>query len=172
MLAAIVLALAAATALFAHEHPWWKNVYLPLLDIFTMGDPATDEAVARRVLQLIAGFVGLAVLPLVVAATMNATEAFRTASVSNAPADDLADHIVVVGLGKIGTRVLAQLCTTDHRVVAVERDPQARGVALARQLGVPLLFRTRTRASSTTHASGTAGRCSSSPTTTVRTLTS
>jgi Trk K+ transport system NAD-binding subunit len=140
VLAAIVLALAAATALFAHEHPWWKNVYLPLLDIFTMGDPATDEAVARRVLQLIAGFVGLAVLPLVVAATMNATEAFRTASVSNAPADDLADHIVVVGLGKIGTRVLAQLCTTDHRVVAVERDPHARGVALARQLGVPLLL--------------------------------
>ncbi|MFD0514410.1 NAD-binding protein [Streptomyces aureus] len=63
VLAAIVVALAVATALFAHEHPWWKNVYLPLLDIFTMGDPATDEAVARRVLQLVAGFVGLAVLP-------------------------------------------------------------------------------------------------------------
>lgn len=62
-LAAIVVVLAVATAVFAHEHPWWKNVYLPLLDIFTMGDPATDEAVARRVLQLVAGFVGLAVLP-------------------------------------------------------------------------------------------------------------
>ena len=139
-LAAIVLALTAATALFADEHPWWKNVYLPLLDIFTMGDPATGEVVARRVLQLIAGFVGLAVLPLVVAATMNATEAFRTASAGHPPADDLTDHIVVVGLGKIGTRVLAQLCTTDHEVVAVERDPHARGVALARELGVPLVL--------------------------------
>ncbi|MET7897531.1 NAD-binding protein [Streptomyces mirabilis] len=139
-LAAIVLALTAATALFADEHPWWKNVYLPLLDIFTMGDPATGEAVARRVLQLIAGFVGLAVLPLVVAATMNATEAFRTASAGHPPADDLTDHIVVVGLGKIGTRVLAQLCTTDHEVVVVERDPHARGVALARELGVPLVL--------------------------------
>ncbi|MFF8536965.1 NAD-binding protein [Streptomyces sp. NPDC015532] len=138
-LAAIVLALAAATALFAHEHPWWKNIYLPLLDIFTMGDPATEEVVARRILQLIAGFVGLAVLPLVVAATMNATDAFRTASASHPPEDDLSDHIVLVGLGKIGTRVLAQLRTTDHKVVAVERDPQARGVALARELGVPLL---------------------------------
>ncbi|WP_432166671.1 NAD-binding protein [Streptomyces sp. bgisy031] len=140
VLAAIIVALAVATALFAHEHPWWKNVYLPLLDIFTMGDPATDEAVARRVLQLVAGFVGLAVLPLVVAATMNATEAFRSASVGLAPSDDLTDHIVVVGLGKIGTRVLAQLHTTDHKVVAVERDPHARGVALARELGVPLVL--------------------------------
>ncbi|WP_406362592.1 NAD-binding protein [Streptomyces sp. NBC_00715] len=139
-LAAIVLALTAATALFADEHPWWKNAYLPLLDIFTMGDPATGEVVARRVLQLIAGFVGLAVLPLVVAATMNATEAFRTASAGHPPADDLTDHIVVVGLGKIGTRVLAQLCTTDHEVVAVERDPHARGVVLARELGVPLVL--------------------------------
>ncbi|MEU4096838.1 NAD-binding protein [Streptomyces sp. NPDC026673] len=140
VLAAVVLGLSAATALFADEHPWWKNVYLPLLDIFTMGDPATGDSVARRVLQLIAGFVGLAVLPLVVAATLNATEAFRRASVGHPPHDELAGHIVLVGLGKIGTRVLAQLHTTDHEVVAVERNPHARGVALARELGVPLLL--------------------------------
>ncbi|MFI9045469.1 NAD-binding protein [Streptomyces sp. NPDC053427] len=138
-LAAIVLALGTATAL-VEPGPLWKSFYLPMLDIFTMGDPATNESPARRVLQLIAGFVGLAVLPLVVAATMNATEAFRTASVGHPPAEDLTDHIVLVGLGKIGTRVLAQLRTTEHRVVAIERDPRARGVALARELGVPLLL--------------------------------
>ncbi|MFI0789907.1 NAD-binding protein [Streptomyces lydicus] len=138
-LAAIVLVLAGATAL-AEPGPLWKSVYLPLLDIFTMGDPATDESPARRVLQLIAGFVGLAVLPLVVAATMNATDAFRKASVGHPPAEDLSDHIVLVGLGKIGTRVLAQLRTTEHQVVVIERDPHARGVALARELGVPLLL--------------------------------
>lgn len=139
-LAAVVLALATATALFADEHPWWKNFYLPLLDIFTMGDPATEESVARRILQLLAGFVGLAVLPLVVAATMNATEAFRTASASHPPEDDVSGHIVLVGLGMVGTRVLARLRATDHQVVAIERDPHARGVALARQLGVPLIL--------------------------------
>ncbi|MGH4036164.1 NAD-binding protein [Actinomycetota bacterium Odt1-20B] len=139
-LAAIVVVLALCTWQFAHEHPWWKNVYLPLLDIFTMGDPATGDGAVRRWLQLIAGFVGLAVLPLVVAAAMNATEAFRTASVNHPPNADLDDHIVLVGLGKIGTRVLARLCTTDHKVVAVERDPHARGVALAREHGVPLIL--------------------------------
>jgi Trk K+ transport system NAD-binding subunit len=139
-LAAIVVALSTATALFADEHPWWKNVYLPLLDIFTMGDPATQESVARRVLQLIAGFVGLAVLPLAVAATMNATEAFRTASASHPPDDDVNGHIVLVGLGLVGTRVLARLRSTGHQVVAIERDPQARGISLARELGIPLVL--------------------------------
>ncbi|UXY26279.1 NAD-binding protein [Streptomyces sp. HUAS TT20] len=139
-LAAVVVALATATALFADEHPWWKNVYLPLLDIFTMGDPATEESVARRVLQLIAGFVGLAVLPLVVAATMNATEAFRTASASHPPDDDVNGHIVLVGLGMVGTRVLDRLRSTGHQVVAIERDPRARGISLARELGIPLVL--------------------------------
>ncbi|MFH8776238.1 NAD-binding protein [Streptomyces sp. NPDC017958] len=143
-LGAMVLALAVATALFADEHPWWKNLYLPMLDIFTMGDPATDEPVARRILQLVAGFVGLAVLPLVVAATLNATEAFRAASASHPPDEDTTGHIVLVGLGKIGTRVLARLRTTDHQVVVIERDPQARGVALARELGVPLILQDAT----------------------------
>ncbi|MFE5558287.1 NAD-binding protein [Streptomyces sp. NPDC056544] len=139
VLGAAVVLLAAATAV-VEDGPLWKSVYLPLLDIFTMGDPATEESTARQVLQLIAGFVGLAVLPLVVAAAMNATLAFRTASANHVPDTSLRDHIVLVGLGKIGTRVLAQLCTTDHKVVVIERDPQARGVALARELGVHLLL--------------------------------
>ncbi|MGW3139939.1 NAD-binding protein [Streptomyces sp. NPDC001139] len=139
-LSAVVVALSIATALFADEHPWWKNFYLPLLDIFTMGDPATEESPARRVLQLLAGFVGLAVLPLVVAATMNATEAFRTASASHPPDEDVNGHIVLVGLGMVGTRVLARLHGTGHQVVAIECDPHARGIALARELGVPLIL--------------------------------
>ncbi|MFJ7587485.1 NAD-binding protein [Streptomyces sp. NPDC097617] len=139
VLGVAVVLLASATAL-VEDGPLWKAIYLPLLDIFTMGDPATEESTGRQVLQLIAGFVGLAVLPLVVAAAMNATLAFRTASANHAPDPGLQGHIVLIGLGRIGTRVLAQLCTTDHDVVVIERDPQARGIALARELGVHLLL--------------------------------
>lgn len=140
LLAAVVVMLSIATLLWVDAIPLWKAVYLPMLDIFTMGDPATDEQPARRVLQLIAGFVGLAVLPLVVAATLNASEAFRTASATHPPTEGLGDHIVLVGLGKIGTRVLGRLRTTHHKVVVIERDPHARGVSAARDLGVPLLL--------------------------------
>lgn len=140
VLAAVVALLSLATYAAVDGIPLWKAVYLPLLDIFTMGDPATGEPRARKFLQLIAGFTGIAILPLVVAATINATGAFRAASVNHLPADDLRDHIVLVGLGKVGTRVLVRLRSAHHRVVAVERDPQARGVAVARELGVPLIL--------------------------------
>ncbi|MFF3785678.1 NAD-binding protein [Streptomyces sp. NPDC001933] len=140
VLAAVVTLLSLATYCTVDDIPLWKAVYLPLLDIFTMGDPATDESRARKVLQLIAGFTGLAILPLVVAATLNATGAFRTASISHPPTDDFSDHIVLVGLGKVGTRVLVRLRSTQHRIVVVERDPGARGVAVARELGVPLIL--------------------------------
>ncbi|MCX5401977.1 NAD-binding protein [Streptomyces sp. NBC_00102] len=140
LLAAVVALLSLATWATVDGIPLWKAVYLPLLDIFTMGDPATGEPRARKFLQLIAGFTGIAILPLVVAATINATGAFRAASISHPPADDVSDHIVLVGLGKVGTRVLVRLRSAHHRVVAVERDPQARGVAVARELGVPLIL--------------------------------
>ncbi|MGW0857660.1 NAD-binding protein [Streptomyces sp. NPDC002690] len=140
VLTAVVALLSIATYATVDGIPLWKAVYLPLLDIFTMGDPATGEPRARKFLQLIAGFTGIAILPLVVAATINATGAFRAASISHPPTDDLSDHIVLVGLGKVGTRVLVRLRSAHHRVVAVERDPQARGVAVARELGVPLIL--------------------------------
>ncbi|MFB6833973.1 NAD-binding protein [Streptomyces hydrogenans] len=71
---------------------------------------------------------------------MNTTEAFRTGSANHPPAPEIVDHTVLVGLGKIGTRVLARLRTTDHKVVVIERDPAARGVAHTRELGIPLLI--------------------------------
>ncbi|MER5730384.1 hypothetical protein ABT084_18970 [Streptomyces sp. NPDC002138] len=61
VLGAAVVLLATATAV-VEDGPLWKSVYLPLLDIFTMGDPATEESTARQALQLIAGSIGLAVL--------------------------------------------------------------------------------------------------------------
>ena len=48
--------------------------------------------------------------------------------------------MVLLGLGKVGTRVLARLREMDIPVVCVEADPEARGIALARRLRVPTVF--------------------------------
>ncbi|MEV4191593.1 potassium channel family protein, partial [Streptomyces toxytricini] len=42
--------------------------------------------------------------------------------------------------GRIGTRVLARLRELDVPVVCVEEDPDARGIPLARSLGVPVVL--------------------------------
>lgn len=66
--------------------------------------------------------------------------AFRVASSSLRPSRELSDHVVLVGLGKVGTRVLGELNSRAVPVVCVERDPQARGVVLANSLNVPTLI--------------------------------
>ncbi|WP_193475566.1 potassium channel family protein, partial [Streptomyces griseomycini] len=49
-------------------------------------------------------------------------------------------HVVLLGLGKIGTRVLTRLRELHIPVVCVEADPEARGMATARRLRVPVVL--------------------------------
>jgi Trk K+ transport system NAD-binding subunit len=113
--------------------------HLTLLDVFTMGDPAIDAPAAREVMQLVAGFAGVAFLPVLLAAVLDAMGAFRVASTNVRPPTGLSDHVVLIGLGKVGMRVLRELHGRKVDVVCVDRDPQARGMALARSLKVPTL---------------------------------
>ncbi|MET8677567.1 NAD(P)-binding protein [Streptomyces sp. NPDC004647] len=50
-----------------------------------------------------------------------------------------ADHVIVVGLGQVGLRLCTQLQALGIGVVAVERDPAAPKLRLARALGVPVV---------------------------------
>ncbi|MFE7132487.1 NAD-binding protein [Streptomyces sp. NPDC057638] len=136
---AAVAGLAVAAWVTTDTHPL-NAVHLTLLDLFAIGDPAVDESTDRQLLQLLAGFVGLLLLPLLVAGLLEALGAFRTATALRRPPRGLSGHVVLLGLGKIGTRVLGRLRELDIPVVCVESDPEARGVALARQLRVPVIL--------------------------------
>ncbi|MET9436658.1 NAD-binding protein [Streptomyces sp. NPDC006551] len=114
--------------------------YLTLLDLFSIGDPAVGEPLSRQILQLLSGLVGLALLPLLIAAGLEALGTFRGAGALRRPPRGLSGHVVLLGLGKIGTRVLSRLRELDIPVVCVEEDPDARGVPLARSLGVPVVL--------------------------------
>ncbi|MDT0307142.1 NAD-binding protein [Streptomyces sp. DSM 44917] len=137
--AAAVCALAVAL--------WWATgdqplhaAYLTLLDLFGIGDPAVGEPLSRQVLQLLSGLAGLALLPILVAAALEALGAFRGSAALRRPPRGLSGHVVLLGLGKIGTRVLARLRELGIPVVCVEEDVQARGVPLARRLRVPVVL--------------------------------
>ncbi|WEH40649.1 NAD-binding protein [Streptomyces sp. NBC_01218] len=116
-------------------------VYLTLLDLFGMGDPADDAAPsARKIIQLLSGVAGLLLLPLLIAAVLEAFGTLRTASSLRRPPRGLSGHVVLLGLGKIGTRVLVRLRELGIPVVVVEEDPNARGIPLARSLHVPTVI--------------------------------
>ncbi|HEY9367760.1 NAD-binding protein [Streptomyces sp.] len=134
--AAAVAGIAVATWLTTGDHPL-HAAYLTLLDIFAIGDPAHGEGTGRQILQILAGFTGLLLLPVLVAGLLEALGTFRSATSLRRPSRALSGHVVLLGLGKVGTRVLARLRTLGIPVVCVESDPEARGIALARRLRVP-----------------------------------
>lgn len=138
-IAAAVAALSVASSLVTGATPL-RAAYLTLLDVFAINDPALDQPPEQQVLQILAGFVGLLLLPVLVAAALEALGAFRTATALRRPPRGLSGHVVLLGLGKIGARVLARLRELEIPVVCVESDPTARGLALARSLHVPVVI--------------------------------
>lgn len=134
-----VVALAVALWLVTGIHPL-RAFYLTLLDLFAIDDPALGQSVGRQILQLLSGLAGLLLLPVLLAAVLEALGTFRTASSLRKPPRGLGGHVVLLGLGKIGTRVLTRLRELNIPVVCVESDPEARGLATARRLRVPVVL--------------------------------
>ncbi|MEU6810377.1 NAD-binding protein [Streptomyces sp. NPDC046831] len=134
-----VFALAVALSLVTGVHPL-SALYLTLLDLFAIDDPALGASTGRQVLQLLSGLVGLLLLPVLLAAVLEALGTFRSASALRKPPRGLGGHVVLLGLGKIGTRVLTRLRELHIPVVCVESDPEARGLATARRLRVPVVL--------------------------------
>ncbi|MFD7626737.1 potassium channel family protein [Streptomyces sp. NPDC059851] len=137
--AVAVTALGLASWLTTGDSPF-HAAYVTLLDIFAFNDPAVREPPVRQLLQVLGGFVGMLLLPVLVAAALEALGAFRTAAGLRRPPGNLSGHVVLVGLGKIGTRVLARLRELGVPVVCLESDYSARGLPLARRLHVPVVM--------------------------------
>ncbi len=60
----------------------------------------------------------------------------------------MSDHVILVGLGGVGLRVLERLVAAGERVVVLERDEDNRFLARARALDVPVVFGDSTVAAS------------------------
>ncbi|AXK37449.1 potassium transporter TrkA [Streptomyces armeniacus] len=126
---------------------WWMSggspvnaAYVVLLDFFAINDPKVNEPADEQLLQLLAGMAGLMMLPLLLAVVLESYGAFRKAAALPDPPRGLSGHVVLLGLGKVGTRVLDRLLELGIPVVCIERDHEARGIAYARSRRVPTLI--------------------------------
>lgn len=113
--------------------------YLTLLDIFGINEPNVDEPPDEQLLQLLAALAGMLVLPLLLAVVLESYGAFRKATSLPDPPRGMSNHVVLLGLGKVGSRVLDRLLELEIPVICIERDPEARGMDIARSRRVPTL---------------------------------
>ncbi len=127
--------------LAAAHHSISNTLYLTLMDL--TGSALTNPALsgAEKTSQVLLTIDGLAFIPVVTAIAVGAR---LTGSVRRAPRPP-GGHVIVVGLGNVGTRVMGQLHDLGFDVVCVDHDSTARGIALARQLGLPVVIGDATR---------------------------
>jgi Trk K+ transport system NAD-binding subunit len=118
---------------------YWKSIYVTLLTAVGSSDVVVDRRPLAQVAQLVLTITGLALLPLITAAVVEGMVNARLARSSGAVHVDHTDHIVLVGLGNVGTRVLRQLIDLGLEVVAIDRVVGARGAKVAEQHGVPFI---------------------------------
>ncbi|MFC0008042.1 potassium channel protein [Micromonospora siamensis] len=138
LLLGVIATLGWLNARAAHVD-WADALYLTLVTTLSGQDPDLAKPVAAQVMQVVLNLAGLALIPLITAAVVDGIVNARLALHSGRIQPDRTGHVVVVGLGNIGTRVMAQLHDFGVEVVAIDRDPDARGAALAHRLGVPLI---------------------------------
>jgi Trk K+ transport system NAD-binding subunit len=134
VLSAVLISGFALLATAGH-YSWPNALYLTLLD--TAGAAVTNVSLspAERFAQVMLTFDGMAFLPTVTAAIVGA----RLASTLDPNRKTITDHVIVVGLGNVGTRIVGQLHDLGMRVICVDRNPNAQGVAMARRLGIPVV---------------------------------
>lgn len=115
--------------------------YLTFLD--AAGAAVSNPALStpEKVAQFLLTFDGMAFLPLVTAAVVGA----RLTGSIRARDRPISDHVIVAGLGNVGTRILGQLHDLGIGVVCVDKDADAAGIPLARRLGLRVVIGETTR---------------------------
>jgi Trk K+ transport system NAD-binding subunit len=111
-------------------------VYLTLMDL--TGSALTNPALSgpEKTSQVLLTVDGMAFIPVVTAIVVGAR---LTGSVRRAPRPP-GDHVIVVGMGNVGTAVTGQLHDLGFDVVCVDNNPGAIGMPMARQLGLPVVI--------------------------------
>ena len=133
---ALLTVVGVGFGLLASRYSVSNAAYLTLMDL--TGSALTNTALggAEKTSQVLLTIDGMAFIPVVTAIVVGAR---LTGSVRRAPRPP-GDHVIVVGLGNVGTSVTGQLHDLGFDVVCIDNNPDAQGISLARQLGLPVVI--------------------------------
>jgi Trk K+ transport system NAD-binding subunit len=138
--ALIAIILVGTAILMPLEHVnAWKAFYLAVLSTFAGSSPDLSANTGMQVLHIFFTILSIALIPLVTATVVETVVSARLALAGGGLIGPIEDHVVIAGLGDVGTRVLTALDDLGLAVVGIDRDPNARGVEVARERRVPVI---------------------------------
>jgi Trk K+ transport system NAD-binding subunit len=115
-------------------------VYLAVVTALGGVSPDLRASGVEQVTETLLAVVGVALVPALTAAIVEVVVNARLAIASGGLLEPLSDHVIVLGLGNVGTRVVRELRELGVDVVAVDRSPSARGVQVAREVGAHVII--------------------------------
>lgn len=138
---ALLVLLAIGTTLFATfgGYTWWNAIYETALDVAGAAQPLDSLPVLNKITQVMVTIVGISIIPIITAVALDAVVSARLAAAAG-PKGPFRDHVVVIGLGQVGVRVVAQLHDLGVPVVCIDKNDNARGIPLAKRLGLPVII--------------------------------
>ncbi|MBS2962575.1 NAD-binding protein [Actinocrinis puniceicyclus] len=128
---------------YLNGHLAWA-IYDTLLDMAgaaqpdVLGQPSQTGGAWQRAAQVVTTFCGIMFIPAITAIMLDALARGR-AGLARRPSAGVRGHVVVFGLGNVGTRVATLIHRLGIPVVCIERDPTARGIAAVRGMEIPVL---------------------------------
>jgi Trk K+ transport system NAD-binding subunit len=131
-----ILAVGFALLILGRHYSALTALYLTMLD--AAGAALTGPGVKpiEKVAQFLLTFDGLAFLPLVTALIVSA----RLPGATVASQSPLGGHVIVAGLGNVGTRIIEQLHDLGVDVVGVDKSADAEGIPVATRLGIRVVI--------------------------------
>jgi len=131
-----ILAVGFALLTLGRHYSALTALYLTMLD--AAGAALTGPGVKpiEKVAQFLLTFDGLAFLPLVTALIVSA----RLPGAAAASQPRLGGHVIVAGLGNVGTRIIEQLHDLGIDVVGVDKNAEAEGIPVAKRLGIRVVI--------------------------------
>jgi Trk K+ transport system NAD-binding subunit len=134
--AALLVVALAGFVLLKTRYAIMDALYLTVMDMTGSAFTSSSDTAPEKVAQVLLTVDGMALIPVITAIVVGAR---LTGSVRRGPRPT-SDHVIVVGLGNVGTAVTGQLHDLGFDVVCVDNNPNAPGIPLARQLGLPVVI--------------------------------
>jgi Trk K+ transport system NAD-binding subunit len=144
----VLLLLATVLLRFAYQRPpgmsWIDALYFSTETIATVGYgdfSFMDQPTWLRLFSILLMFAGVTTTAILVAFVADVLLSRRLAhSAGRRRVRHLHNHIIVVGLGSFGIRVVGDLAAAGYDVVVIERKDDNRFLSTAARLDVPVIF--------------------------------
>jgi Trk K+ transport system NAD-binding subunit len=122
-----------------HIH-WWEAAYLTILTTLGGANPDLRAPGLEKITQTVLTIVSIALIPVITAAVVESVVNARLALALGRLREPISDHVIVVGLGNVGTRVMHDLLDLGVPVVTIDKNEAARGAQAARTKGIPFII--------------------------------